>query len=729
LNVRRKPRAASTEAAALAAPAHCWLAASWVRRCLRWRARAALLAAALLVVSAAASLAAEPIWISDLEEATSQAQKQGKLLLVIHLNTDFAVDGRASKAAQLFRAVALSDDQLQKRLQSRFVVVCQGAGASDRLRGAAATRGKSTSRVEPTALTYFCLPDGRVLHFVPGYLTSAELGAAVDWVEATYAKLLRVPAREMEHALRECHGQRIHAADRQVFAASFPSRWSAGELKAGPSTADLPAALTAARNTFARSLRQRVASETGPRAASVLSTQGTIGAELAHLVMSEFPLISLADLQRPAFETWARQRYWAASPRRAMLAAWWNERVARDEPALLVIADDVFAWAEPTVADPKDSFAWPPAASADSPELQRIANQIVSVDELAQLMADADIPPIRYSLAHGPPRFLLARHGGEAPLVIRKSEAAARLVRLLAAESGTVRGALIAKKEQQMKSNALRSWLVSGLGIAAALAGAGPLLAAKPLTLVDHGRELFERQWVAGEVGLAGGDGLGPMFNHVSCAACHRQGGLGGAGPVDVNALMLSVNIPKLPEAAQRKEFLATLKSLHPGFLTASGDIQQNLILHRFSTDPRYTALRQRLAGPDRPFQPSTSEREAIQSDVARRPFRTATPTASVTLAITERNTPALFGARLIDAIPDAVFHSLAAAQSKHPEVSGRVAPVEVTKVGRFGWRGQIEHLHDFVLGACANEMGLEVPGQPQPVDPLLPSIGRLDWI
>lgn len=272
-----------------------------------------------------------------------------------------------------------------------------------------------------------------------------------------------------------------------------------------------------------------------------------------------------------------------------------------------------------------------------------------------------------------------------------------------------------------MKNNALRSWLVAGLGIAAALAGAGPLLAAKPLTLVDHGRELFERQWVAGEAASAGGDGLGPMFNHVSCAACHRQGGLGGAGPVDVNALMLSVNIPKLPEATQRKEFLAALKSLHPGFLTSDGDIQQNLILHRFSTDPRYTALRQRLAGPDRPFQPSASERETIQSDVARRPFRTATPKASLTLAITERNTPALFGARLIDSIPDAVFHSLAAAQSKHPEVSGRVPPVEVTKVGRFGWRGQIEHLHDFVLGACANEMGLEVPGQAQPVDPLLP--------
>jgi hypothetical protein len=446
VNVRLEPRAASAEAAALGASAPSGLAALWARCGAGSRAPTFLLAAALLVVPAAANLAAEPTWMSDLAEATSQAQKHGKLLLVIHLNTDFAVDGRASKAAQLFRAVALSDDELQKRLQSRFVVACQGAGSSNRLLGAAATRGKSTSRVEPTALTYFCLPDGRVLHFVPGYLTSAELSAAVDWVEATYAKLLRVPSREMEHTLRECHLQRIHAADLQAYAASFPSRWSAGELKAGPSTADLPAALTAARTAFGRSLTRRVAGETGPRAVSVLSAQGTIGAELAHLVMSEFPLISLVDLQRPAFETWTRQRYWAASPRREMLVAWWNERVDREEPALLVIADDVYARSELTVADPPDTFVWPPASGADMPELERMATQLISIDELAQLMADADLPAIKYPPADGPPRFVLARRGSKTPLVIRKSEGTSRLARVLAATSGTIGGTFVTEE-------------------------------------------------------------------------------------------------------------------------------------------------------------------------------------------------------------------------------------------------------------------------------------------
>jgi len=36
-----------------------------------------------------------------------------------------------------------------------------------------------------------------------------------------------------------------------------------------------------------------------------------------------------------------------------------------------------------------------------------------------------------------------------------------------------------------------------------------------------------------------GGDGLGPMFNATSCAACHNQGGVGGSGSLEHNADML----------------------------------------------------------------------------------------------------------------------------------------------------------------------------------------------
>src|SRR5687767_9682161 len=45
----------------------------------------------------------------------------------------------------------------------------------------------------------------------------------------------------------------------------------------------------------------------------------------------------------------------------------------------------------------------------------------------------------------------------------------------------------------------------------------------------QRGGDLFAHQWQAHD-SLAGGDGLGPVYNATSCATCHFQGGLGGAG-------------------------------------------------------------------------------------------------------------------------------------------------------------------------------------------------------
>jgi CxxC motif-containing protein (DUF1111 family) len=49
------------------------------------------------------------------------------------------------------------------------------------------------------------------------------------------------------------------------------------------------------------------------------------------------------------------------------------------------------------------------------------------------------------------------------------------------------------------------------------------------------------------------------------------------------------------------------------------------------------------------------------------------------------------------------------------------VAIGTASRPGKFGWRGQTAALSEFVMGACANELGLEVPGHSQGVDPLDP--------
>jgi CxxC motif-containing protein (DUF1111 family) len=238
---------------------------------------------------------------------------------------------------------------------------------------------------------------------------------------------------------------------------------------------------------------------------------------------------------------------------------------------------------------------------------------------------------------------------------------------------------------------------------------------------VGQGGELFKKHFIAGVPIAPGGDGLGPTFNHVSCAACHRQGGLGGAGPVDVNAAMLSAQPMKSVSAPQQDDYRQALRRTHAGFIGSDGQVVTNVILHRFGASEKYAALREKLVGTALPVRPTADERREIQQTLARGPVQPAAGAKSLGLVVTQRNTTALFGAGLIDQIPDAVLHGLAAVQSNHPEISGRVPPIKITRAGRFGWRGQTERLHDFVLGACANELGLEVPGTSQPVDPLRP--------
>src|SRR4051812_43884159 len=52
---------------------------------------------------------------------------------------------------------------------------------------------------------------------------------------------------------------------------------------------------------------------------------------------------------------------------------------------------------------------------------------------------------------------------------------------------------------------------------------------------LERGKELFTREWIAGDRRSHAGDGLGPVYNAQSCVACHRLGGIGGAGTNESN--------------------------------------------------------------------------------------------------------------------------------------------------------------------------------------------------
>jgi len=244
------------------------------------------------------------------------------------------------------------------------------------------------------------------------------------------------------------------------------------------------------------------------------------------------------------------------------------------------------------------------------------------------------------------------------------------------------------------------------------------------------GRLLFERQWEPNDSLSPNGDGLGPMYNATSCAACHRQGGLGGGGGNEHNVDLLTL-VESQQDSTRTQR---VLQSLHRGFENST-----SLVVHKHSVSPEYAEFRENLLLATPPpteivaalggfFRPNglglagpltkSMSRLKIEGTHSTRHLRVEKrddliQVVNVSLKWTQRNTPSLFGLGLLDSIPQVVREQIMKDQESHGgSIKGRMA-------GAFGWRGQTNTLKDFVLGACANELGLQTPGNSQPLSPM----------
>jgi CxxC motif-containing protein (DUF1111 family) len=283
--------------------------------------------------------------------------------------------------------------------------------------------------------------------------------------------------------------------------------------------------------------------------------------------------------------------------------------------------------------------------------------------------------------------------------------------------------------------------VLAGLGSTPGVVG-GAEPAKKTDRRVEQGKELFERTWVPNDPRSHGGDGLGPVFNERSCVACHNRGATGGAGRVSRNAQLVTafslVEVHQQRPAALRLagalislktgDFSAiaepepeTLIKLHGGFRNG-----RSTAVHRFAVDPGYEKWRQKFlvmeTGVSRVAGEVTPE-QLDRDDARTNPnFHPQIRYANYEIVVTERNPTALFGTGLIDALPDRVLEDAAKRVfPDFPGVKGRVCRLRDGRIGRFGWKAQTATLEDFVLTACAIELGLEVPGHPQANHPQLP--------
>lgn len=206
---------------------------------------------------------------------------------------------------------------------------------------------------------------------------------------------------------------------------------------------------------------------------------------------------------------------------------------------------------------------------------------------------------------------------------------------------------------------------------------------------IAEGRELFEREWTPNDP-LAHGDGLGPVFNAKSCAACHFQGGLGGGGGLEHNAMSFEVHSrPNDP-------------NFHSG------------TVHNFSTSPALRETERTLHN--------------LFPVIKGRTVRSGDPHCATTVTIPDFDpvqtqsvqTTALFGAGWIDKISDRAI--LRNERNRAVRTAGRELRLEFDNIpvgrarrvsggiGKFGWKAQFATLEEFVAAACANELGLGTP-------------------
>jgi hypothetical protein len=224
---------------------------------------------------------------------------------------------------------------------------------------------------------------------------------------------------------------------------------------------------------------------------------------------------------------------------------------------------------------------------------------------------------------------------------------------------------------------------------------------------IAAGRTLFEHEWRPHDA-MAGGDGLGPVFNARSCAECHFQGGVGGGGDRRHNVVAFEA---------------------HP---TRDNPEVKGGLIHKFAVNNRFFEGRSTLSD----FFPVVPGGLRVEGgcQVLTLDFD---PVHTETV-----NSTALFGAGWIDRISGkTITHEhLRRSMVKIGEelgsnfkgaVPGRPRVLADGRVGKFGWKAQFATLEEFVAAACANEIGLGNPRMEQarpmvrtPYPPVPPDLG-----
>jgi CxxC motif-containing protein (DUF1111 family) len=212
------------------------------------------------------------------------------------------------------------------------------------------------------------------------------------------------------------------------------------------------------------------------------------------------------------------------------------------------------------------------------------------------------------------------------------------------------------------------------------------------------GNGFFNQAWVQAPSSTEGRDGLGPLFNARSCAACHFKDGRGRPPLTEDEAflgMLFRIGPPELGEhgaPAPDPTYGGQLQPFAVLDVVAEGTprVRTTEVTGEYADGDVYTLLR-----------PEYSIEEPAYGPL------------DPALAISPRVAPAMIGLGLLEAITEARLAELADPDDADADgVSGRInrvwdAAAAETATGRFGWKAEQPSVLQQSAGAFLGDMGL----------------------
>jgi CxxC motif-containing protein (DUF1111 family) len=210
---------------------------------------------------------------------------------------------------------------------------------------------------------------------------------------------------------------------------------------------------------------------------------------------------------------------------------------------------------------------------------------------------------------------------------------------------------------------------------------------------VTLGRSVFDTQWApAGTPAVGGRVGVGPLYNATSCNACHNEGE-GGRGPEGDGAAPTPLVIQ-----------LGAPAGANPSGDPVYGNVFNTSALNGMRAEGAVMIQYSETAGYYYPF----GGRWSLRVPRYRLVGLSRGPLAPTTV-IKPRLAPALFGAGLLEAVPESAISEGTAEDAGRRNFGAPAWHSFQGKqlLGRLGWQGGAVSIRDQTAKAFAGEMGL----------------------